>query len=377
MIMFFFKKNTLFKIMKNSFFHLPTPLNITYMWNFGSLLGLCLMIQTMTGIFLAMQYTPNIMNSFFSVIHISRDINWGWFLRILHSNGASMFFICLYLHIGRGIYYMSYYFYMTWCSGVIILFMTMATAFLGYVLPWGQMSFWGATVITNLLSAIPYLGNLMVVWLWGGFSVENPTLNRFFVFHFVLPFLIMFLVILHLMFLHTTGSNNVLGINSNYKKISFSPFFLLKDLLGFFFFFFFFMIILFYYPFFLGDPDNFLMANPMVTPEHIQPEWYFLFAYAILRSISNKLGGVVMLVMSIFILFFLPFKKKSMMKGLHFYKLNVYFFWIFVIIFFLLTVLGSKPIEYPYVVLTQYLTFFYFFYFFFNEILLYLKDKMI
>nr|AXS65405.1 cytochrome b [Coleoptera sp. 15 KM-2017] len=377
MTLLIMKKMNLLKIFKNSFFHLPTPLNISFMWNFGSLLGLCLMIQVISGIFLAMQYSPNIFNAFLSVVHIGRDVNWGWMIKIIHTNGASMFFICLYLHIGRGLYYMSYNFSMTWIVGIIILFLVMATAFLGYVLPWGQMSFWGATVITNLLSAIPYLGDLMVTWLWGGFSVDNPTLNRFFVFHFILPFLVMFMVILHLMFLHISGSNNNLGINSNYKKIRFNPFFVLKDLLGFFMFFFFFFIIICFYPYILGDPDNFILANSMITPVHIQPEWYFLFAYAILRSIPNKLGGVLMLIMSILILIFLPFKKKSKMKGLQFYTLNIYLFWFFVSIFFMLTLLGSKPIEQPYIFLSQMMTIVYFLWFFLNEFFIYLFDFLI
>nr|YP_010959084.1 cytochrome b [Pseudophilothrips ichini]WND64427.1 cytochrome b [Pseudophilothrips ichini] len=377
MTLFNMKKMDLLKIFKNSFFHLPTPLNISFMWNFGSLLGLCLMIQVVSGIFLAMQYSPNVFNAFLSVIHISRDVNWGWMIRIIHTNGASMFFICLYLHIGRGLYYMSYYFLMTWCVGITILFLVMATAFLGYVLPWGQMSFWGATVITNLLSAIPYLGNLLVIWLWGGFSVDNPTLNRFFVFHFILPFLVMFMVILHLMFLHTSGSNNNLGINSNYKKIRFNPFFMLKDLLGFLIFFIVIFFIICFYPYMLGDPDNFILANSMITPVHIQPEWYFLFAYAILRSIPNKLGGVLMLIMSILIFIFLPFKKKSKMKGLQFYTLNIYFFWFFISVFFMLTLLGSKPIEQPYIFLSQLMTIIYFFWFFLNELFIYLFDFLI
>nr|YP_009157863.1 cytochrome b [Haplothrips aculeatus]AKE35843.1 cytochrome b [Haplothrips aculeatus] len=371
------KKMTLFKIFKNSFFSLPTPLNISFMWNFGSLLGLCLMIQILSGLFLAMQYSPNILNAFSSVIYISRDVNWGWFLRIIHANGASMFFFCLYLHVGRGLYFMSYNFFLTWMTGVILLLLIMATSFLGYVLPWGQMSFWGATVITNLLSAIPYIGDTLVKWLWGGFSINNPTLNRFFVFHFIPPFIIAFMVILHLMFLHTTGSSNKLGINSNYKKTRFNPFFVLKDLLGYFVFFFFFFFILCYYPFMLGDPDNFSMANPMVTPIHIQPEWYFLFAYAILRSIPSKLGGVIMLLMSILILGFLPFSKKSNMKGTSFYKLNKYMFWIFLTLFIFLTLLGSKPIEEPYVFLSQVLTIMYFSWFFINTMILVLLDLLI
>jgi len=377
MTFFSLRKITLIKIFKNSFFYLPTPLNISFMWNFGSLLGLCLIIQIISGLFLAIQYTPNVLNAFYRIIYIRRDVNWGWFLRILHSNGASMFFICLYIHIGRGLYYISYNFLFTWITGVVILFLVMATAFLGYVLPWGQISFWGATVITNLLSAIPYLGQDLVKWLWGGFSVENATLNRFFVFHFILPFVIIFIVIFHLIFLHVTGSRNKLGINRNYKKIRFNPFFILKDLIGYIFFMVFLFIILIFFPYILGDPDNFIRANPIVTPAHIQPEWYFLFAYAILRSIPNKLGGVIMLVISILILIFLPFSKKRIIKGSSFYSLNKYLFWIFVSIFFLLTSLGAKPIEEPYVMLRQTLTILYFSWFLINILVLSFWDNLI
>jgi len=377
MTFFSLRKITLIKIFKNSFFYLPTPLNISFMWNFGSLLGLCLIIQIISGLFLAIQYTPNVLNAFYRIIYIRRDVNWGWFLRILHSNGASMFFICLYIHIGRGLYYISYNFLLTWITGVVILFLVMATAFLGYVLPWGQISFWGATVITNLLSAIPYLGQDLVKWLWGGFSVENATLNRFFVFHFILPFVIIFIVIFHLIFLHVTGSRNKLGINRNYKKIRFNPFFILKDLIGYIFFMVFLFIILIFFPYILGDPDNFIRANPIVTPAHIQPEWYFLFAYAILRSIPNKLGGVIMLVISILILIFLPFSKKRIIKGSSFYSLNKYLFWIFVSIFFLLTLLGAKPIEEPYVMLRQTLTILYFSWFLINILVLSFWDNLI
>jgi len=377
MIFFLQKKITLVKILKNSFFYLPTPLNISFIWNFGSLLGLCLIIQIISGLFLAIQYTPNVLNAFYRIIYISRDVNWGWFLRILHSNGASIFFICLYIHIGRGLYYISYNFLLTWITGVIILFLIIATAFLGYVLPWGQISFWGATVITNLLSAIPYLGQDLVKWLWGGFSVENATLNRFFVFHFILPFVIIFIVILHLIFLHVTGSRNKLGINRDYKKIRFNPFFILKDLIGYIFFFFFFFLFLIFFPYLLGDPDNFIIANPIVTPIHIQPEWYFLFAYAILRSIPNKLGGVIILVISILILIFLPFSKKRTIKGSSFYSLNKYLFWIFVSTFFLLTLLGAKPIEEPYIMLRQTFTILYFSWFLINMLVLSFWDYLI
>nr|WIL06646.1 cytochrome b [Megathrips lativentris] len=371
------KKLILFNIFKKSFFHLPTPLNISFMWNFGFMLGICLIIQILTGLFLAMQYSPNISNAFFSIIYISRDVNWGWFLRTMHSNGASMFFICLYFHVGRGLYYMSYYFMNTWIMGVVILLMTMATAFLGYVLPWGQMSFWGATVITNLLSAIPYLGDMMVKWLWGGFSVNNPTLNRFFVFHFILPFIILILVILHLMFLHEKGSSNLLGISSNIKKVRFQPYYTLKDITSIFFMLIIFFFLVFFFPFLLGDPDNFIMANPMITPVHIQPEWYFLFAYAILRSIPNKLGGVIMLLMSIMILMILPFMKKGKMKGMQFYPFSIYLFWYFVFIFLELTYLGSKPIEEPYIMMSQIMTILYFMYFLINQMMIYFWDKLI
>ena len=377
MTFYYLKKITLYKILKNSFFSLPTPINISFIWNFGSLLGLCLIIQILSGLFLAIQYSPSILNAFSSVVYISRDVNWGWFLRVIHANGASIFFFCLYIHVGRGLYYISYNFFLTWITGVILLFLTIATAFLGYVLPWGQISFWGATVITNLLSAVPYIGDILVKWLWGGFSIDNPTLNRFFVFHFILPFLIAFIVIIHLIFLHITGSRNKLGINRNYKKIRFNPFFVLKDLIGYIFFFFIFFLLLCFFPYILGDPDNFRIANSIVTPIHIQPEWYFLFAYAILRSIPNKLGGVIILLISILILGFLPLSRKRIIKGCSFYLLNKYIFWIFLTVFIFLTVLGAKPIEEPYVLLRQILTILYFSWFFINIIILIFLDLLI
>nr|WMD28022.1 cytochrome b [Elaphrothrips spiniceps] len=376
MMMKIMKKVFLYNMMKSSLFHLPTPMNISFMWNFGFMLGICLMMQIISGLFLAMQYSPNIYNAFYSIIYMMRDVNWGWFLRILHSNGASVFFICLYLHVGRGLYFFSFFFFNVWMFGLIILFLTMATAFLGYVLPWGQMSFWGATVITNLLSAIPYLGNVLVMWLWGGFSVNNPTLNRFFVFHFILPFLILVMVLMHLMFLHESGSSNVLGINSNLKKVRFNPYFLMKDMLSFMFLMIIYFYLVFWFPFLLGDPDNFISANPMVTPIHIQPEWYFLFAYAILRSIPNKLGGVFMLFMSVLIFGVLPFLKKTIIKGLQFYPFSIVFFWFFFLIFFLLTFLGSKPIEEPYISLSQIMTFFYFLYFYLNYVFIFFSEKI-
>nr|AFV57320.1 cytochrome b [Harpadon nehereus] len=286
------KTHPLMKIANDALVDLPAPSNISALWNFGSLLGLCLITQIVTGLFLAMHYTSDVATAFSSVAHICRDVNYGWMIRNLHANGASFFFICIYIHIARGLYYGSYLYMETWNIGVILLLLVMMTAFVGYVLPWGQMSFWGATVITNLLSAVPYVGGTLVEWIWGGFSVDKATLTRFFAFHFLFPFVIVAVTAIHLLFLHETGSNNPTGINSDVDKIAFHPYFIYKDLLGF-------VIMLaglsalaFFYPNLLGDPDNFTPANPLVTPPHIKPEWYFLFAYAILRSIPNKLGGV-------------------------------------------------------------------------------------
>uniref|UniRef100_UPI0030E1FC2E cytochrome b n=1 Tax=Megalurothrips distalis TaxID=1030663 RepID=UPI0030E1FC2E len=358
-------KNPIFKIINNSLVKLPTPMNISLLWNFGSLLGICLLIQIASGLFLAMHYVPNTEMAFQSVIHIIRDVNMGWFMRILHANGASFFFICMFIHVGRGIYYESFLLLETWNLGVIIFFLTMASAFLGYVLPWGQMSFWGATVITNLLSAIPYLGTTLVYWIWGGFSVDNATLNRFFVFHFLMPFVVLAMVILHLFFLHVKGSNNPLGIFSKSFKIPFTPFFVFKDLMGFLFFFMGLIFIIAFFPYYLGDPDNFSIANPMVTPLHIKPEWYFLFAYAILRSIPNKLGGVIALLMSILILLFIPFLKKDKGKqGNQFSLKKQVLFWSLVTTFILLTWIGARPVEDPFVFIGQVLTVIYFVLFF-------------
>lgn len=352
--------------MNSSLIKLPTPLNIRLIWNFGSLLGICLIIQILRGIFLAIHYVPNTEIAFQRIIHISRDVNIGWIIRIIHANGASFFFIFLFLHIGRGIYYKSYKIVETWNLGVIIFLLTIASAFLGYVLPWGQISFWGATVITNLISAVPYLGTSLVYWIWGGFSVDNATLNRFFVFHFICPFIVLILVILHLFFLHLTGSSNPLGLNRNNFKIPFSPFFWIKDFIGFMLFFIVFFLVISFYPFFLGDPDNFLIANPINTPIHIKPEWYFLFAYAILRSIPNKLGGVLALLISILILFFLPILDSNKKKIRNqFNYLNQIYFWNLVVIFFLLTWIGARPVEEPFIFIGQIITILYFSIFFF------------
>nr|AML26783.1 cytochrome b [Scarabaeidae sp. BMNH 1274753] len=363
------KMSPLLKITNNSLIDLPSPSNISSLWNFGSLLGLCLMIQIITGIFLAMHYTPNVEMAFDSVIHICRDVNYGWLIRTTHANGASFFFICLYIHIGRGMYYSSYNLHLTWTMGILILFMTMATAFLGYVLPWGQMSFWGATVITNLLSAIPYMGNTIVLWLWGGFAVSNATLNRFFALHFVLPFVISAMVLIHLLFLHQTGSNNPLGTNSNIDKSPFHPYFIYKDMFGFIIMTMMLTMLVLMNPYLLSDPDNFMPANPLVTPIHIQPEWYFLFAYAILRSIPNKLGGVIALVMSIAILLIMPFINKKKMLSTQFYPMNKLLFWIFLNIIILLTWIGARPVEDPYIMIGQILTMIYFLYYFINPLI--------
>nr|UOU84913.1 cytochrome b [Microchrysa flavicornis] len=359
----------LFKIANNALVDLPAPINISAWWNFGSLLGLCLIVQIVTGLFLAMHYTADITMAFNSVTHICRDVNYGWLLRTLHANGASFFFICIYLHVGRGMYYGSYLFTHTWMVGVIILFLVMGTAFMGYVLPWGQMSFWGATVITNLLSAIPYLGTTMVQWLWGGFAVDNATLTRFFTFHFIFPFIVAAMTMIHLLFLHQTGSNNPLGINSNIDKIPFHPYFTYKDIVGFIIMLMILVLLTLIDPYLLGDPDNFIPANPLVTPVHIQPEWYFLFAYAILRSIPNKLGGVIALVMSIAILMILPFYSLSKFRGIQFYPINQIMFWGMVITVILLTWIGARPVEDPYILTGQILTVVYFAYYIFNPII--------
>nr|USF17636.1 cytochrome b [Junonia iphita] len=371
------KTHPIIKIINNSLIDLPSPSNISSWWNFGSLLALCLMIQIITGLFLTMYYTANIEMAFYSVNYICRNVNYGWLIRTLHANGASFFFICIYLHIGRGIYYESFNLMYTWMVGVIILFLLMATAFMGYVLPWGQMSFWGATVITNLLSAIPYLGTMLVNWIWGGFAVDNATLTRFYTFHFLFPFIIMMLTMIHLLFLHQTGSNNPLGINSNLDKIPFHPFFTFKDLIGFIILILLLSMLSLINPYLLGDPDNFIPANPLVTPIHIQPEWYFLFAYAILRSIPNKLGGVIALVMSILILIILPFTFNKKIQGIQFYPLNQILFWSLITIIILLTWIGARSVEAPYIITGQLLTILYFSYFIINPIINKMWDNLI
>nr|YP_010363575.1 cytochrome b [Atkinsoniella xanthoabdomena]UNZ12676.1 cytochrome b [Atkinsoniella xanthoabdomena] len=370
------KSNQLLKIINNALVDLPAPMNLSAWWNFGSLLGMCLSIQLISGILLSMHYTSNVEMAFNSVNHITRNVNYGWLMRTLHSNGASLFFICMYLHTGRGMYYGSYKYILTWVVGMVIMLMTMATAFLGYVLPWGQMSFWGATVITNLMSAIPYIGLMLVNWIWGGFAVDNATLSRFFSLHFLLPFIVTMMVIIHLFFLHMTGSSNPIGMNSNIDKIPFHPYFTIKDLLGFMVVLTLLLLLNMLEPYMLSDPDNFTPANPMVTPIHIQPEWYFLFAYAILRSIPNKLGGVMALFLSIVILLILPLSMKMKFKGITFYPLSQMNFWIFVCVVILLTWIGARPVEDPYTSTGMILTVLYFMYFITDPIITKVWDKI-
>nr|URX52759.1 cytochrome b [Kalotermes sp.] len=366
----------LMKMVNGALIDLPTPTNISTWWNFGSLMGLCLTMQITTGLFLAMHYCPNIEMAFSSVVHICRDVNYGWILRTLHANGASMFFICIFMHTGRNMYYGSYKMVHTWSVGVLMLFAMMATAFLGYVLPWGQMSFWGATVITNLLSAMPYIGTTLVQWVWGGFAVDNATLTRFFTLHFLMPFVITALAMIHLLFLHQTGSNNPMGVKSDNDKMPFHPYFTTKDIVGFIILIMILSALSLMEPYALGDPDNFTPANPLVTPVHIQPEWYFLFAYAILRSIPNKLGGVIALAMSIAILFILPFYNSNF-KGMQFYPINQIMFWVLTNTLILLTWIGARPVEDPYIMTGQILTVIYFAYYVMSPLTLKAWDTII
>nr|QNS38377.1 cytochrome b [Leiothrix lutea] len=347
------KNHPLLKTINDSLIDLPTPSNISTWWNFGSLLGICLITQIVTGLLLAMHYTADTNLAFESVAHMCRNVQYGWLIRNLHANGASFFFICIYFHIGRGLYYGSYLNKETWNIGVVLLLTLMATAFVGYVLPWGQMSFWGATVITNLFSAIPYIGQTLVEWLWGGFSVDNPTLTRFFAIHFLLPFVIAGLTLVHLTLLHETGSNNPLGIPSDCDKIPFHPYYTIKDILGFVLMFALLAALTLFTPNLLGDPENFTPANPLATPPHIKPEWYFLFAYAILRSIPNKLGGVLALAASVLVLFLIPLLHTSKLRSMTFRPLSQILFWALVANLLILTWVGSQPVEHPFIIIGQ------------------------
>jgi ubiquinol-cytochrome c reductase cytochrome b/c1 subunit len=348
-----------------SFVSYPTPRNLNYMWTFGAILSFMLVAQIVTGIVLAMHYTPHVDYAFNSVEHIMRDVNWGWFLRYAHANGASMFFIAVYIHMFRGLYYGSYKAprEVLWILGVIIFLLMMATAFMGYVLPWGQMSFWGATVITNLFSAIPLVGEAITVWLWGGFSVDNPTLNRFFSLHYLLPFMLVGVVALHVWALHVVGQNNPAGVevkNVQRDTVPFTPFATVKDSFALVLFLIFFAWFVFFVPNYLGHADNYIEANPLVTPAHIVPEWYFLPFYAILRAIPSKLGGVVAMFGAIAVLAFLPWLDTSKVKSAAYRPMYKVFFWVFVLVCIGLGYLGAMPAEGGYVIAARILTLYYF-----------------
>ena len=358
----FRKAHPLIKIVNGSLVDLPSPSNISVNWNYGSLLGLTLVIQLITGIVLATRFSGHSDISFDCVIIIYQDANFGWLLRLAHSTGATFFFLCIYAHIGRGLYYGSYVYSEVWNIGVFIYLILIGTAFLGYVLPWGQMSYWGATVITNLVRAVPFLGKMLVEWIWGGFAVANPTLTRFFALHYLLPFVVAFLRVLHLLFLHQTGRTNPLGVSSNTNKVPFHYYFSVKDSYVFFIYFFLFSFFTLKFGYSFIDAENFIPANPLVTPVHIQPEWYFLFAYAILRSIPNKLGGVVGLLLSVSFLFLFSVSSSNhFFRGCMFSPFSRFLFWRLVSNFFLLTWLGACPAESPFTEVALLLTVSYFF----------------
>ena len=353
--------------LKHSAVDYPTPRNLNYWWNFGSLAGFFLLVQIITGVILSMHYTAHVDHAFDSIEHIMRNVNHGWLIRYIHMNGASFFFIVVYIHIFRGLYYGSYKAprELLWWLGIIILLLMMATAFMGYVLPWGQMSFWGATVITNLFSAIPLIGDNITQWLWGGYSVDNPTLSRFYTLHFLLPFLIVGVVVLHIVALHTHGSNNPLGIDRKgpQDSIPFHPFYTIKDLFGLSFALTIFFAVVFFAPDFLGHPDNYIPADPLKTPAHIVPEWYFLPFYAILRAIPDKLGGVIAMFSAIFVLFLLPWLDTSKVRSATFRPIYKILFWIFLINAIVLGWVGSKPAEGIYIIISRIATLYYFLHF--------------
>nr|AAL83563.1 cytochrome b [Oxyrhabdium leporinum] len=354
---------------------LPVGLNISTWWNFGSMLLTCLMLQTTTGFFLAIHYTANINLAFHSVIHITRDVPYGWIMQNTHAIGASLFFICIYIHIARGIYYGLYLNKEVWLSGVTLLMILMATAFFGYVLPWGQMSFWAATVITNLLTAIPYLGSTLTTWLWGGFSINNPTLTRFFALHFILPFIIISMSLIHIMLLHNEGSSNPLGTNSDIDKIPIHPYHSYKDMLMMTMLITIMFIIISFTPNLFNDPENFSKANPLITPQHIKPEWYFLFAYGILRSIPNKLGGTLALLMSILILITMPFTHMAYVRPMTFRPLTQLMFWTLIATFITITWTATKPVEPPFTIIGQTTSILYFSFFIISPLFGWVENK--
>nr|ADM33713.1 cytochrome b [Parastenophis betsileanus] len=355
---------------------LPVGSNISTWWNFGSMLLSCMTLQIMTGFFLAIHYTANINLAFSSIMHITRDVPYGWIMQNMHAIGASMFFICIYTHIARGLYYGSYLNKEVWLSGTILLVILMATAFFGYVLPWGQMSFWAATVITNLLTAIPYLGTTLTTWLWGGFSINDPTLTRFFAMHFILPFIMMSLSSIHIILLHNEGSSNPLGTNSDTDKIPFHPYhsykdtFMLTSMITLLF------IILSFAPNTFNDPENFSKANPLITPQHIKPEWYFLFAYGILRSVPNKLGGTMALVLSVVILIIPPLTHTSYMRSMIFRPMTQSSFWTLIAVFITITWTATKPVEPPFSIISQMASILYFSFFIINPLLGWTENKI-
>ncbi len=354
-------------LLKHSAVDYPTPKNLNYWWNFGSLAGFFLLVQIITGIMLSMHYTAHVDHAFSSIEHIMRNVNHGWLIRYVHMNGASFFFIVVYIHIFRGLYYGSYKAprELLWWLGIIILLLMMATAFMGYVLPWGQMSFWGATVITNLFSAIPVIGEGVVQWLWGGYSVDNPTLSRFYTLHFLLPFLIVGVVVLHIVALHTHGSNNPLGIERKgpQDSIPFHPYYTVKDFFGLGVALTIFFSVVFFAPDYLGHPDNYVPADPLKTPAHIVPEWYFLPFYAILRAIPDKLGGVIAMFSAIFVLFLLPWLDTSKVRSATFRPIYKVLFWVFLVDAVILGWIGSKPAEGNYILIGRIATFYYFLHF--------------
>nr|UVJ66698.1 cytochrome b [Anadara broughtonii]UVJ66710.1 cytochrome b [Anadara broughtonii]UVJ66722.1 cytochrome b [Anadara broughtonii] len=367
------KRNWFLKILNDNIYDLPCPPNLTIWWNFGSLLGVFLTSQIVTGILLACHYNPSSEEAFSSVVHIMRDVQYGWIIRFVHANGASFFFMFLYAHIGRSLYFGSYLNRAGWNIGVILLFMSMAIAFTGYVLPWGQMSYWGATVIINMFSVIPFFGQSIVEWIMGGYVVCDATLKRFFVFHFLFPLVMILMVVLHLVYLHESGANNPLGVST--CTVPFHPYYTWKDLWGVSVAWFFFSVVCFYFPYLFMDPVNLTPMDSMKTPPHIQPEWYFLFAYSVLRAVPNKAGGIIALIMSVLVLFFLPFLHVGNFKGLSFYPICRLLFWCFVCNFIFLTWVGSMDVEEPFIFAGQVSTVIYFGYFILLPMAMFAEDS--